>query len=413
MSGNLPRIDGERLWRSLMEMAEIGPTANGGSGRVALTDLDRQGRDRFRGWCIDAGLDLRVDRCGDMIARRPGRNADAPIVVTGSHLDTQPLGGRFDGVYGVLAGLEVIRTLNDHGIETEAGLELVNWTDEEGVRFGGGCLASAAFAGRYTVEEVLARRDPDGLSFGDELQRIGYAGDAPCGGYPVAAYFEAHIEQGPVLETEGCQVGVVLGGQGQFNFMVTVRGEEGHAGTLPMTQRRDAFVGAARMAVALSELPGEVEPPPVITTGFVRVSPNSRNTVPGTTTFSINCRHPEAATLAELERRIRDLVAGIAETAVLDVAMEKTSEAPPVTFDGGCAAAVRDAAAALGIAHRDMVSGASHDAFNLARVVPTAMIFVPCERGISHNEAENAKPEDLAAGCDVLLRAMLSRAGVA
>lgn len=413
MSDDLPRIDGERLWRSLMEMAEIGPTPNGGSGRVALTDLDRQGRDRFRGWCEEAGLDVRVDRCGDIVARRPGRDAAAPVVVTGSHLDTQPLGGRFDGVYGVLAGLEVMRTLNDHGIETEAGLELIDWTDEEGVRFGGGCLASAAFAGRYTVEEVLARRDPDGLSFGDELRRIGYAGDAPCGGYSVAAYFEAHIEQGPVLETEALQVGVVLGGQGQLNFMVTVRGEEGHAGTLPMTQRRDAFVGAARMAVALNELPGEFDPPPVITTGFVRVSPNSRNTVPGTATFSIDCRHPDAATLAEMERRIRGIAGEIAETAGLDVAIEKMSESPPVTFDDDCAAAVRAAAATLGIAHRDMVSGASHDAFNLARVVPTAMIFVPCERGISHNEAENAKPEDLAAGCDVLLRAMLSRAGVA
>lgn len=415
MTDRLPRIDGDRLWASLMEIAKIGPTPNGGSGRVALTDLDREGRDLFRRWCDEAGLEVRVDVCGDIVARRPGRNADAPIVVTGSHLDTQPLGGRFDGVYGVLAGLEVMRTLNDHGIETDAGLELIDWTDEEGVRFGGGCLASAVFAGRLTQADVLARRDPDGKSFGDELKRIGYAGDTPCGGYPVAAYFEAHIEQGPVLESEGRQVGVVLGGQGQRCFMVTVTGEEGHAGTLPMAERKDAFVGAARMTMALNALATDhaAEPKPVLTTGFVRVTPNSRNTIPGHVVFSIDCRHPEAATLEALEAAIRDTVTAIAAESGLGVDVEKTADSPPVTFDAGCVDAVRQAAETLGISYRKMFSGASHDAFNMARAFPAGMIFVPCERGISHNEAENATPEDLAAGCDVLLRAMLSRAGVA
>ncbi len=408
------RIDEDRLWQSLMTMAEIGATPGGGVCRIALTDVDREARDLFSTWCRDAGLDLRIDRMGNIIGRRTGGDPDAPAVVTGSHLDTQPLGGRFDGVYGVLAGLEVMRALNDAGIETQAPLEVIDWTDEEGVRFAAGVVASGVYAGRFDLEYGLNLPDRAGeTTFARELARIGYDGEAPCGGYPVDAFFEAHIEQGPILEQEGVPIGAVMGAQGQRCYAVTVTGEEGHAGTLPMALRRDAMVGASRMIDGLYRLAFDVTPPPVITTGYVSVRPNSRNTVPGQVVFSIDIRHPDNAVLADVCARAEALCRAAAAELGVDVAIEESSRRDSIAFDADCVDVVRTAADGLGLACRDIYSGAGHDACNLARTVPTGMIFVPCKGGISHNEREDALPADLAAGCQVLLEAMVARAGLA
>lgn len=412
MSSDL-RINSDRLWQAVMDMAAIGATPGGGSGRVALTDLDRGGRDLFVRWCKEAGCTVRIDRLGNTFARREGTDATRAPVMTGSHLDTQPLGGRFDGIYGVLAGLEVLRTLNDAGVHTRAPIDVVNWTDEEGVRFGAGTLASAVFSGLLELEPTLARTDLDGERMGDALAQIGYAGPEPVGGYPVAAFFEAHIEQGPILEAEGKLVGAVLGAQAQRCFRVTVEGEEGHAGTVPMAQRRDALVAAARMIQALDALAYQHTPHPVITVGALKVRPNSRNTIPGQVVFSLDSRHPEEALLAELEGQMRRACEVIAAASGLSVSIEYVGGRPTVTFDPDCIDAVRRAADRLGLAQLDVYSGAGHDACNLARFAPTGMIFVPCERGVSHNEKEYATPEALAAGANVLLHVMLERAEVA
>jgi len=404
------RVDRQRLWDSQMEMAKIGATANGGVGRIALTETDRAARELFMAWCRDAGLAIRVDQVGNIIARRAGVDDARPPVMTGSHLDTQPLGGRFDGSYGVLAGLEIVRTLNDAGVDTIAPLEIVNWTDEEGVRFGSGTIGSRVFTGRFTLAEALGKTDADGVTVGEALARIGYAGDEPVGGYPVAAFFEAHIEQGPILENEALPVGVVLGAQGQRLFQVTVEGDEGHAGTLPMDQRRDALLGAARMIDAVNRVAFRYQPPPVVTVGNIRVRPNSRNTISGQTVFSIDSRYPDDDVLAEVAVAMRDACEDIAVAAGLGLQFLEISVRGTVAFDEGVIETVRAAAERLQIFNRELFSGAGHDACNMALVAPSGMIFVPCEDGISHNERENARPQDLAAGCDVLLHAMLERA---
>lgn len=410
MTERTTQINAERLWHRLMAMAEIGATPGGGSGRLALSDEDRAGRDLFVGWCREAGFAVRVDQIGNIFARRPGTDAEAPPVITGSHLDTQPLGGRFDGVYGVLAGLEVLMSLDDAGIETCAPLEVVNWTDEEGVRFdGGGCVASSVFAGTKDLSAALSLTDRTGAAtMGSELSRIGYAGTAPVGGLPVSAYFEIHIEQGPVLETKGNTIGAVLGAQGRWCLDVTVTGEEGHAGTLPMAARRDAMVGAARMISALTDLASSGEPPPVITMGHLQVRPNSRNTIPGEVVFTVDCRHPDADVLARLRRQIDEVCTACAGQAGVAVRVREASYSAPVQFDPDCAGLIGARAAALGLPWQEIYSGASHDACQMAACAPTGMIFIPCERGISHNEAENCTPEDVAAGCQVLLETLVT-----
>ncbi len=409
MTRNLA-IDGSRLWDSLMEMAKIGATAKGGNARLAATDLDRDGRDLFVGWAKAAGCTITVDRIGNVFARRPGRNPDRPPVVTGSHLDTQPTGGRFDGVYGVLAGLEVVRTLNDHRIETEAPIEVAVWTNEEGSRFSPAMMGSGVFAGIWPVEEIEAKADVDGKRLGDELRRIGYAGEAAVGGRPFTAYFEAHIEQGPILEAEGKTVGVVTGAQGQRWYEVTVTGQEAHAGPTPMPRRKDALVGASRLIQAVNRI-GLAHPPNACATvGFIQSSPNSRNTIPGRVFFTIDFRHPVDATLSAMDAELKAACREVAESAGLSVEVKDFWYFPPTPFDAACVDAVRKATERLGYPSREIVSGAGHDAVYVARVAPTGMIFVPCEDGISHNEVENAKPEDLTAGCNVLLSAMLDRA---
>ncbi|MFO7484182.1 Zn-dependent hydrolase [Oceanibaculum nanhaiense] len=403
------QIRGDRLWDSLMEMAKIGATEKGGNCRLAASDLDKEGRDLFVRWCKEAGCTVTVDGIGNIFARRPGKNNDLPPVMTGSHLDTQPTGGRFDGVYGVLAGLEVVRTLNDAGIETEAPVEVVVWTNEEGSRFSPAMMGSGVFAGVFPLDEIQAKQDIDGLKLGDELRRIGYEGTAPMG-KPVKAYFEAHIEQGPILEAEKKPVGIVTGAQGQRWYEVTVVGQEAHAGPTPMARRRDALVGASRMVQEVNRIGLANQPYACATVGFMQVSPNSRNVIPGRVFFAVDFRHPDDAVLTKMDSELRAACAKIAAEAGLEVEVSEFWYFPPTPFDAKCVAAVREGAKLYGYDHMDIVSGAGHDAVYMAKVAPTGMIFVPCEDGISHNEVENADPKDLEAGGNVLLHAMLERA---
>jgi beta-ureidopropionase / N-carbamoyl-L-amino-acid hydrolase len=404
------RIDGDRLWQSLMELARIGATEKGGVCRLALTDLDRQARDLFRRWCEAAGCSVSVDRMGNIFARRPGKDDSLAPVLTGSHIDTQPTGGKFDGNYGVMAGLEVIRTLNDFNYETTRPIEVVVWTNEEGSRFAPAMVASGVFAGVFDLDYGLSRKDVDGKSMGEELQRIGYAGEAACGGRPVAAFFEAHIEQGPILEAEKKTIGVVQGVQGIRWYEITLTGQEAHAGPTPMPRRKDALLGASRMVQAVNRI-GLANPPyACATVGMLQVSPNSRNVIPGRVFFTVDFRHPDAEVLKGMGEAAKAEFEKIAAEIGLELDFKEIWYSPPVKFADECVAAVAKAAADLGFSNRSIISGAGHDAVYLSKVAPTGMIFVPCKDGISHNEIEDAKPEELSAGCDVLLRAIIERA---
>ena len=408
------QVNGERLWASLMELAQIGATPKGGVCRLAASDLDADARRLFIRWCEEAGCRVTIDKIGNIFARRPGRNPDLPPVMTGSHLDTQPTGGRFDGAYGVMAGLEIVRTLNDLGYETEAPVEIVAWTNEEGSRFSPAMVGSGVFAGVFDLAYGLERPDNvTGVTLGAELQRIDFAGPQPVGGRPVTAYFEAHIEQGPILEAAAKPIGVVTGAQGQRWYEITVTGQEAHAGPTPMPRRRDALVGAARMIDAVNRIGHTHAPYACATVGFVQVSPNSRNTIPGRVFFTVDFRHPEDAVLTQMDRELRAACAEAAASQNLEAAVEEFWYFPPTPFDPVLVGRVRDAAAAQDYAHQDIISGAGHDAVYMARVAPTAMVFVPCVGGISHNEIEDAKPDDLTAGCNVLLNALLETADAA
>ncbi len=399
------KVDGDRLWRSHMDLAKIGALPGGGCCRLALSDEDREARDLFAGWCADAGCRMEVDRAGNMFATRPG-SRDAPPVASGSHLDTQPHGGRFDGIYGVMAALEIIRTLNDHGIETALPVAAVNWTNEEGARFPAGILGSSAYAGKWTLKDLHSLKASDGPLFGDELKRIGYDGSLDLGDFAMSAFFEAHIEQGPVLERENLPVGIVTKVQGLRWYEVTVDGADRHAGTTPMDARKDSLVAAARMIVELEAIGLAHRPDARVTVGRLDVSPNSGSTIPGRTVFNIDLRHPETAVLDRIESEIEELCRKSAAH------VRRVIDMPPVDFDAGCLADLERSAGGQAIAHRHMLSGALHDASPVSTMAPAAMIFVPCRDGISHNEAEWAEPEHLEAGCNVLLHAMLARAGV-
>ena len=405
------RINGQRLWDSIMEMAQIGATANGGSHRLTLSDEDKQGRDLFTTWCEAAGCEISIDRMGNMFARRGGQQAILPVAA-GSHLDTQPFGGKFDGVYGVLAALEVVRTLNDHNIATTAPIEIVNWTNEEGARFAPSMLASGVYAGVFDLDFALARTDVDGLRFGDELARIGYVGSEACGEHPFGAFLEAHIEQGPILAREGQQVGVVATAQGFRWYDLAFTGLAAHTGSTPMEGRRNALLGAAQIITAVNQIALDNQPDARGTVGGqFHVSPGSRNIIPGQVDFTVDMRHPDADVLAGMDKALIEQCNKTAAAIGLELAFEQISYTPPVIFDEGCVSAVQTACEQLGYPFRRMTSGAGHDACYVARVAPTAMIFVPCADGISHNEAESASFEDLEAGCNVLLHAMLKLAG--
>ncbi|MBF6029207.1 Zn-dependent hydrolase [Pseudomonas sp. P115] len=407
---NLARVNGQRLWSSLMEMAQIGATEKGGVSRLALTDEDRRGRDLFVQWCEEAGCSIRVDAMGNIFARRAGRHDHLAPVLTGSHGDSQPFGGKYDGIYGVLAGVEVLRTLNDLGIETDRPIEVVNWTNEEGSRFAPAMISSGVYAGVFDLEYGLSREDKAGVTIGQALQAIGYAGAHPVGGQEIHAAFELHIEQGPILEAQNLTIGVVTGAQGQRWYEVELTGRSAHAGTTPMDHRLDALLGFARVVEAVNGLGLEQGAEGRATVGMATIFPNSRNVVPGRVFFSVEFRHPDEAVLARQDQQLREAVAGIAEAIGLQHSVKQIFQYAPIAFDAECVDVVRASAQALGYSHRPMISGAGHDACYLNKVAPTAMIFVPCVDGLSHNEAEEISQEWSTAGADVLLQAILAKA---
>jgi N-carbamoyl-L-amino-acid hydrolase len=411
-TAQLPTVDGDRLWDSLMQMAKIGATKKGGCCRLALTDLDKQGRDLFVQWCVEAGCSIKVDKMGNIFARREGTNPELPSVLTGSHLDTQPTGGRFDGVYGVLTGLEVIRSLNDLNIQTEHAIEACVWTNEEGSRFAPAMVASGVFGGVFSLDYGLSRADPEGLTMGQELERIGYAGDEEVGGRDVHAYFEAHIEQGPILEVEDKTIGIVTDAQGQRWYEATLTGVESHAGPTPMSQRKDALLGAAKIVQLVNQVGLDHAPLACATVGMLDVYPNSRNVIPGRVAFTIDFRHPDDAVLAKMDQLMREGVEKIVSDIGLECDLEQIFYYAPIAFDKGCVEAVRKGTSAHGYSSRDIVSGAGHDACYLSGVAPASMVFIPCIDGISHNEVEDVKPQWITAGANVVLSAMLSKAVV-
>lgn len=405
------RIDGRRLWDSLMALAQVGATPKGGVCRLALSDLDRQGRDLVTRWGREAGLTVTVDRIGNVFMRRAGRNPALPPVMAGSHIDTQPTGGKFDGNYGVLAALEVVRTLDDHDIETEAPIEVAFWTNEEGSRFVPVMMGSGVFAGAFTLEHAYAARDADGQSVRDELARIGYLGEEVPGAHPIGAYFEAHIEQGPVLEDAGVTIGVVEGVLAIRWFDCTVEGMEAHAGPTPMALRRDALQPATRLMQEVVASALRHGPHGRGTVGMVQVHPNSRNVIPGRVKFSIDLRHASDALVEAQAAEVKALAERLAVEYGMAIRIQEVSNYPAQRFDPACVRSVAAAAERLGYSHMPAVSGAGHDAVYAARLAPTGMIFIPCKDGISHNEVEDAQPAHLEAGCNVLLQVMLERAG--
>jgi N-carbamoyl-L-amino-acid hydrolase len=404
------RIDGKRLWDSLMDMARFGATAKGGVKRLTLTDIDRQGRDYFRANCEAAGLTVRVDAIGNMFARRPGRDPNRLPVLFGSHLDSQPTGGKFDGALGVIAGLEVMRSLNDLGMTTEAPVELINWTDEEGSRFGHSLMGSGVWAGIYTQDKAYALADLDGVTVGEALAEIGYAGPEAAKPFAADAYFELHIEQGPILEAEGRQIGIVTGAQGQVWYDAVVTGQASHAGTTPPSARRDALVATARIIDLVDRKMRARGNDGRGTIGRLNVMPNSCNVIPGEVRFSVEFRHPSDAEVKILADEFPSEAAALAELSGCHLELTELFQIPAQPFDASCVDLVRQASARLGYSSREIVSGAGHDAVYVARHVPTAMIFTPCKDGLSHNEAESIEPSEATAGCQVLFEAVVARA---
>jgi beta-ureidopropionase / N-carbamoyl-L-amino-acid hydrolase len=406
------RINGQRLWDALMEMAKIGATPKGGNKRLTLTDLDKQARQLFTAWCEKEGCTVKVDEMGNMFARRPGVEDHLPPVMVGSHLDTQPTGGKYDGVLGVLGALEVVRSLNDLKIKTKHPIEVANWTNEEGSRYAPAMISSGVFAGVYTKEFAYAREDAEKKKLGDELERIGYKGSEPVGGRPIHAFFELHIEQGPILEDEKIDVGVVTHGQGQRWYEIKLTGFESHAGSTPMPRRKDALLGAARIVELVNKIGLSKAPLGVSTVGMLNPYPNSRNVIPGEVFMTCEFRHPIDATLSDMDAQFKIGVEEIAKTIGLTYDLKQVFYYAPVAFDEGCVASVRRAAQHLGLTHRDIVSGAGHDACYIARVAPTSMVFTPCVDGISHNEAEEISQEWATAGANVLMHAVLEKAEI-
>ncbi len=405
-------IDGDRLWESLIAMAEIGPGVAGGNNRQALTDEDAEGRALFQVWCEQAGCSMAVDKMGNMFAKRPGTDPEALPVYVGSHLDTQPTGGRYDGVLGVLGGLELIRTLNDAGIQTKHPIVVTNWTNEEGTRFAPAMLASGVFAGEHSLDWAYARKDADGKSFGDELHRIGWCGIEEVGTRKMHAFFELHIEQGPILEAEAKDIGIVTHGQGLRWIEVTVTGREAHTGSTPMTMRRNAGLGMAQILEAVDAIALMHAPHAVGAAGHIDVFPNSRNVIPGQVIFTIDFRSPELEVLLDMEQRMKVEARSICKAMGLEVSFTQVGGFDPVTFDENCVTLARRAAEMLGYRHRDIISGAGHDACWINSVAPTAMVMCPCVDGLSHNEAEEISQDWATAGANVLLHAVLAKAEI-
>ncbi len=404
------KISSERLYQSLMDLAKIGATAKGGNCRLALTELDGQGRNLVTGWMREAGMTVSVDQVGNIFGRRPGKDNSLPPIMTGSHIDTQPTGGKFDGCFGVLAGLEVVRALNDHDVQTDAPIEVAIWTNEEGTRFVPVMMGSGAFIGKFKLDDILNTTDKDGKRVGDELKAIGYDGKEPVGGRSIGAYFEAHIEQGPILEHEQKVIGVVTGSLGLRWYDVTVTGMEMHAGPTPMLIRQDALYAATFIMQDVVQNALDHAPHGRGTVGSATVHPSSRNVIPGKVTFTVDIRHENAQDLLQMHQRLMQTCKRVEQEHNVSVEVNEVSYFPPTPFDSSMVDSVREAAKSSGFSYMDIVTGAGHDAVYMASITPTAMIFVPCKDGVSHNEIEDAKPEDLAAGAQVLCEAMLSKA---
>ncbi len=406
------KINGDRLWETIMEMAKIGPGIAGGNNRQTLTDEDAKGRALFQKWCDEANLSMGIDKMGTMFARREGTDPDALPVYVGSHLDTQPTGGKYDGILGVLGGLELIRSLDDMNIKTKHPIVLVNWTNEEGTRFAPPMMASGVFAGVHTLDWAYAKEDSDGKKFGDELKRIGWIGDEEVGSRKMKAFFELHIEQGPILESEGKDIGVVSRGQGLNWLQVTLTGRESHTGSTPMPMRRNAGLGMAKITSLVHEIAMSHQPDAVGAVGHCDVYPNSRNIIPGKVVFTIDFRSPSFDTQDDMERRLHEGAKEICNNLDLELEIEKVGHFDPVTFDEGCVSTIRRAAERLGYSHRDIISGAGHDACWINKVAPTAMVMCPCVDGLSHNEAEDISQDWAVAGSNVLFHAVLETAEI-
>ena len=411
-AGENLKINGARLWDSLMEMAKIGPGIAGGNNRQTLTDEDAEGRELFEKWCKKAGCEMGLDQMGNMFAHRAGTDSTALPVYVGSHLDTQPTGGKYDGVLGVLGGLEILRTLNDLNVKTKHPIVVTNWTNEEGTRFAPPMLSSGVFAGMHTQDWAYDRTDAAGLKFGDELKRIGWKGEEAVGSREMHAFFELHIEQGPILEAEGKTIGVVTHGQGLSWTQVTISGKESHTGSTPMPMRKNAGLGMARVLELVDEIAWSHKPHAVGAAGHIDVSPNSRNVIPGNAVFTIDFRSPDLDVISDMEKRLKDGATKICAEMGLEVSFEKVGGFDPVKFDDGCVGAVRAAAERLGYSHMDLISGAGHDACWINKTAPTAMVMCPCVDGLSHNEAEEISSEWATARADVLLHAVLEMAEV-
>ena len=403
-------INQDRLWQTHMDMGKIGALPNGGNCRLTLTDEDKEGKDLFVTWCKEAGCEVSFDQIGNIFIRRSGKDNTKSAVMCGSHLDTQPHGGKFDGIYGVLAGLEVIRTLNENNIETERPIEVAVWINEEGVRFSPGVAGSATFAGLYSAEEILAIRSHDGCLWKDELERAGYAGKDKPGSRKLDSFFELHIEQGPILETQEKTIGVVTKIQGIRWLQVNLKGTDSHAGTTPLDMRKDALLTAAQMVIEANAIGKQNSPDARVTVGQLDVVPNAPSTIPGEVSFTVDIRHPDDTTLKKIHDEMRANFEKIAAKAGLSLDIALKINMSPAILDADCISAVRNATNTLGYSHMDILSGAVHDAIFLAGMVPTTMIFVPSQNGLSHNEAEYSSPEDIAAGCNVLMHSMLERA---
>ncbi len=406
------RINGERLWDSIHEMAKIGPGVAGGSNRQTLTDEDGEGRRLFQRWCEDAGCSMAVDQMGTMFMRREGTDPDALPVYVGSHLDTQPTGGRYDGVLGVLAGLEIVRTLNDLNIKTKHPIVVTNWTNEEGARYAPPMLASGVFAGVHKQDWAYGIEDSEGKKFGDELERIGWRGEEEVGARKMKAFFELHIEQGPILEAEGVDIGVVTHGQGLSWSQLTVLGKDSHTGSTPMPLRKNAGLGMARILELVEEIAWSHKPDAVGAAGHIEIYPNSRNVIPGKAVFTVDFRSPNLAVIQNMEQQLAEGAGKICDEMGLGLEIEKTGGFDPVEFDDNCVQAIRDAAERLGYSHRDLISGAGHDACWVNRVAPTAMVMCPCIGGLSHNEAEEITREWSTAGAEVLFHAVVETAEI-
>jgi beta-ureidopropionase / N-carbamoyl-L-amino-acid hydrolase len=406
------KINADRLWDSLMEMAKIGPGVAGGNNRQTLTDEDGVGRHLFKDWCESAGCSMGLDQMGNMFARREGTDPDALPVYVGSHLDTQPTGGKYDGVLGVLGGLEIIRSLNDLGVKTKHPIVVTNWTNEEGTRYAPPMLASGVFGGQHTQDWAYALEDANGLRFGDELARIGWRGDEVVGERKMHAFFELHIEQGPILEAEDKLIGVVTHGQGLSWTQLTITGKDSHTGSTPMPMRKNAGLGMARVLELVDEIAWSHKPDAVGAAGHIDVYPNSRNVIPGKVVFTVDLRSPQLAVIEDMEARLKSGAQKICDDMGLDVEFEKVGGFDPVEFDADCVSAVRSAAERLGYSHRNLISGAGHDACWINGVAPTAMVMCPCVDGLSHNEAEDISSEWAAAGANVLFHAVVETAGI-